>query len=78
MTRYYFHIRNGQALVRDEEGMECADIAAVRREAFLSARDIVRSTLKSEVMGNAAVIEVQDEQGRAIDYGMAASLENDR
>jgi hypothetical protein len=53
--------------------MECADIAAVRREAFLSARDVMRSALKSGLARPAAVIEVEDENGRTIDCGSSAA-----
>jgi hypothetical protein len=67
MTRYYFHIRDGRTLVRDEEGMECRDLFAAWQEALFSARDIALADLKSRAVGPAAVIEIEDEDGNAIE-----------
>jgi hypothetical protein len=41
MPRYLFHIRDGDKLIPDEEGTELPDLSAARKEAALSAREIL-------------------------------------
>ena len=67
MTRYHFHIRDGQTLVRDEEGMECRDLIAAHDEALSSARDIAVVLLKSRSVLPAATIEIEDEDGNLVE-----------
>jgi hypothetical protein len=38
MTRYYFDIRQGEALIRDQEGAEFSDIASAKCDAEDAAR----------------------------------------
>jgi hypothetical protein len=66
MARYFFHIHSTHSLVRDEEGMECHDLAAMRREAFLSAGDVARVAQNTPKGGCPATIEVEDEQGKLV------------
>jgi hypothetical protein len=33
MARFYFHLRAGDRLISDEEGMDLPDVSAARREA---------------------------------------------
>jgi len=40
VPRYYFHIRDGDTLVFDDDGCELADLEAIRNEALQSARDL--------------------------------------
>jgi hypothetical protein len=41
LPRYFFHIRDDDNLIRDEEGTELPDLSAARKEAALSAREIL-------------------------------------
>ena len=41
MPRYFFHIRDDDRLIRDDEGAELPDLAAARKEAALSAQEIL-------------------------------------
>ena len=66
MGRYYFHIRDGQALIHDEEGTECADLIAVLHEATCSARDVALAALRSGSTHPLATIEIEDEYGNVI------------
>ena len=68
MSRYFFHIRDGRILVRDEEGMECRTMAAVLQEARASARDIA-SEARWSVGAPLASIEVEDEDGNEVQSG---------
>jgi hypothetical protein len=43
MARYYFHSKNGKVCL-DAEGLELADIEAVREEAYFFGRESVWAT----------------------------------
>ena len=47
MPRYFFDIHDGQ-LQRDEDGTECADFDAARREAMISLPDVARWEIPSD------------------------------
>ena len=64
--RYFFHIRDLDGRIRDEEGSELPDMAAARREARATARDFASEDLKCggpiidrsiEITAGGAVIE---------------------
>lgn len=61
MARYYFHIRDGWTVIRDEQGMECADMNAARAEAYASARDLA-PTNDSRV----CAVEIADRYGNVL------------
>jgi hypothetical protein len=67
MSRYFFHIRDGLMYVPDEEGMECRDLLAAYEEALASAGDIALADLRSRAVGTGATIEIEDEDGNAIE-----------
>jgi hypothetical protein len=66
MLRYYFDLRDGDALVEDEEGIELPDIESVQEEATRSlvdmAKDMVRGNGDSSPW-HRMVIEVRDDNG---------------
>ncbi|WP_439400304.1 DUF6894 family protein (plasmid) [Bradyrhizobium sp. PMVTL-01] len=66
MPRYYFDLRDGTHLGRDEEGLDLPDMEAVQNEATRAlsdlARDAIRATAALGVTRNLS-IEVRDEQG---------------
>jgi hypothetical protein len=66
MGRYYFHIRQGQLLIPDEEGMDCRDLIAVQAEACASAQDLAMAALRSYEGYIPGSVEVEDEQGNAV------------
>ena len=41
MARFYFHVRTGDDLTEDPDGVELPDLAAAREEALRSAKDIL-------------------------------------
>lgn len=65
MSRYYFHIREGDLLTLDEEGLELSGMDAARDEAAASMMDLMRGGLLG------ASIQIMDEVGNMLD---AASL----
>ena len=67
MPRYYFQIRDGNNLIRDEEGMELPSLEAARAEAILATREAVRlATLRGEPIGMHGVFEIADQSGQTV------------
>lgn len=66
MSRYFFHLREGTRLTRDEEGRDLADMEAARAVALMSARDIICCEVMLGCVDLADSIEVVDEGGEAV------------
>ncbi len=66
MPRYYFHIRDGENRVEDEEGTEVPDLEAAKSEARASARDLAIDEIRNERPVDGRVIEVADDQGKML------------
>ena len=67
MPRYYFQIRDGNNLIRDEEGIELPSLEAARAEAILVTREAVRlATLRGERIGMHGVFEITDQSGQTV------------
>jgi len=62
--RYFFHIRDGRGLIRDEEGTELPNIAAAHHEALGCARDLVLEDIKGAAAPIARWVEIADAQDR--------------
>src|SRR3954468_20419394 len=67
MPRYFFHVRQGTVLSRDEEGQELPDAEAARREAVNSTREILGEKLLHGGSLDHRTIEIADETGRVGD-----------
>jgi hypothetical protein len=65
--RYFFHIRDDQGLVPDEEGSELPDLATAQTEARLSARDFAIEILKCGQTLSGRRIEIADGDGMVLD-----------
>ncbi len=65
MARYYIDIRDGEQLVRDDEGFEFDSPGAAMRAAARSATEIGTSKLAKGDTSD-VVIEVRDEQDQRI------------
>jgi len=46
MPRYYRHIRQGDRLIEDPEGIELPDLDAARAEAFDGVRDLLGEAIR--------------------------------
>lgn len=68
MARYFFHLRDGDSLLKDdEEGQEFPNLEAVRLEAIEAARDILSEAALSGHAGSLnQQIEVVDEAGHTV------------
>jgi len=65
MSRFFFDLQNGDGLLRDTDGHELPDRAAVRQEIAAILRDVVRDELDGNTPFDAEVT-VRDEQGSII------------
>jgi hypothetical protein len=61
MPHYFFHIRNDDELIRDEEGTDLPDLSAARKEAALTAHSLVTEAAESAEPWDHAAIEIWDE-----------------
>lgn len=67
MPRYFFHVREGNLLHRDEEGQQLPDAEAARAEAISSVREILSEKLLHGGALNHRTIEIADETGHVVD-----------
>jgi hypothetical protein len=66
MGRFYFHLRAGDELIRDDVGEELPDMTAARCEARLVARELLAEAIKSGKAEVADSVVIADEAGRAL------------
>lgn len=67
MSRYYFHIRHGGALIADDEGMELKDIHAAHAELLASTEDLALAELRAGRGIGSQIVEIEDAAGRLLD-----------
>ncbi len=65
MPRYYFHVRAGDDLAQDTQGVDLPDIDAARKEAVKRACRIW-SERPPESSGNNETFEIADETGHVV------------
>jgi hypothetical protein len=77
MRRYYFDLRDGDALVVDEEGLELLNVEAVQEEAARAlagfAWDAARCSAGSD--SHSLAIEVRDDAGPVMNVRFAFEIE---
>lgn len=62
MKRYYFDIGDGNQFIRDDEGVELADIESARQEANATLSELIRAWSGGGTKQRMAV-EVRDDRG---------------
>ena len=67
MGRFYFHLRAGDQLLPDEEGLDLPDFSAARREAIEAARELLAEAIKDGRPEVPEALVIADEEGREID-----------
>ena len=67
MPRYFFHVREGSTLTRDEEGQELPDAEAARHEAISASREMLGEKLLHGGSLNHRTIEIADQTGHVVD-----------
>lgn len=63
MSRFYFHVRDGNEFERDNKGMELEDDDAVRFQARFIARNLVAQAICADKAINGREIVVVNEAG---------------
>jgi hypothetical protein len=66
MPIYYFNIRAGEDLIRDEEGTDLPDIETAISEARQSARDLAIEELRNGQKVDGRCIEIVDSEGKKV------------
>ena len=74
MARFFFHVRDGSDLSRDEEGQDFPDIEAARREAVCSNREMLGERILHGGALNHRQIEIADETGQIVGVVRAADV----
>ena len=67
MARYFFNIRDGADLTRDEEGQELPDAQAAHQEAICASREMLGERLLHGGPLNHRQIEITDETGQVVE-----------
>jgi Domain of unknown function (DUF6894) len=65
--RYYFHLKEGRRLDRDDEGIDLPDLSAAKREALEGAREILAEAVKAGANTVPEALVIADEAGRALE-----------
>jgi hypothetical protein len=63
VPRYYFHIRQGDTTIPDEEGIDCESLDAAREEALQGAREIMSDAVLSGGLGESRTFVIKDSNG---------------
>lgn len=66
MPIYFFHVRDGDALLEDKDGSELANLDAALIEARESAREIAADSLRSKERIDGRKIEIADTLGQIL------------
>jgi hypothetical protein len=60
MPRYYLHIRDGEKLIKDHEGVELPSIVSAKGEAEHAAREILAAKVKAGNIIDGQEFEIYD------------------
>jgi hypothetical protein len=67
MGRFYFHIKNGDELIPDDEGTDLPDVAAATREALQAARELLAEAIKVGTSKVPEALVITDETGQTVE-----------
>ena len=67
MGHFYFHLRAGEQLILDVEGLDLPSVSAARRVAIKSAREILAAAIRAGKAKVPDAFVISDEAGRALD-----------
>ena len=76
MPRYFFHIRDGEELIPDDEGSNLADLPAARKEAAQTVREIIAESVGSREPLEQLTVEIWDEEGPVESVSMSVVTQN--
>ena len=73
--RYYFNLREGEAYVPDDEGLELPDLNAATKAAIHGLRSLIADDVLAGRLPLSTVMEVRDAQGgRVVDLPFRAAV----
>ena len=67
MPRFYFHVNAGDELIPDDEGDDLPTIEAARRQAFVSARELLAGAIKGGKVEFPEAVVIADEAGHILE-----------
>src|SRR3954453_18387094 len=67
MGRFYFHLREGDTLIPDDEGQDLPDVSVALREAMLTARDLLAEAIMAGKDEVPDAVVIGDEAGRPVE-----------
>ncbi len=75
MPRFYIHLENGEGVLEDEVGRDCADEQAARKEAVCAGADIIADELKGGFSSVTVTLVIEDQDHvRLMQVPMTASI----
>ena len=74
MGRFYFYLRAGDEVIRDDEGVDLPDFSAAQREATLAARELLAEAIMSGRPKVPDALVIVDEVGRMLDAVALAAV----
>lgn len=74
MKRYYFDIRDGSQFIRDDEGVELANIESARQEATAALSEISREWSRGRPQ-HCMAVEVRDDRGPILEARFSFVIE---
>jgi hypothetical protein len=69
MSRYFLHLRDHVDELRDTDGLELADLEAVKRAVISAARDVMCGDLRNGILDLRYQIDAEDAAGTLV-YSM--------
>ena len=66
MARYFMHLRDGTEELLDPDGIEFANLSALRNAVLFTARDVLIGDLRDGVLDLRFRIDAEDETGRIV------------
>jgi hypothetical protein len=73
-VRYYFHLKHGQELIRDEEGDELPDDERAKSAAIKAARELLAETIRQGRDLELDAFVIEDEHGHNTFLPLAEAL----
>jgi hypothetical protein len=75
MQLFYFDVRDGFELARDEEGILLPDVDAAIKEAKLSLAEIIRGVLSDGTYTGTICVEIRTASGILASVGLTYSVQ---
>jgi hypothetical protein len=66
MPNFYFHLKYADRIWKDNEGSDFPNLSAAKREAQLTARDILIEAVRSRVKKVPHALVISDDEGRTV------------